>query len=299
MSVHDEADPGLSRRAVLVGGLALGGATALGVRGPAKAAAAAPAGRGVRRVTFDNGRGGTIVGNLQQVRADAVIVMAHGWQGNKSSKGRFDYLAEVFRRAGYATLSIDFAGCGESSDDVITMAGATEDLRSAVRYVRRLGYRRVGLFGNSWGSHICLRAFDGGVGAIVLTGALTAAMHYDWAEYYPADQLAELAQTGRMTVPDPEPIWRTTQVLSQQSLDDYAQIDQQSVLAAISAPTLIMHGNVGWEEQTLLAHDEEGIALLPEPSRMAVFHGASHDLAAYLHGAGALAAQWFDDNLAR
>lgn len=291
---------GTSRRRAIMGGAAIGAASLTSTASPAAASNHGPSARRpnparVRKVSFLNSRGGTIVGNLRPSPSKAIVIMAHGWQGNKSSRGLLDDLSAAFSSSGYATLAIDFSGCGESSDDIITMSHAEDDLRCATQFVRQSGYRRVALYGNSWGSQICVRAFDPSIESMVLSGALTDAMHYQWSDYYAAADLETLRQTGFMTVADPNPIWRTSQQLSQESLDDYANINQQEGLSAITKPTLILHGNDGWEESLLLSHDQAGVDYLPTGSRIVIFDRNPHSLKGYIRLGGALAVQWFED----
>ena len=118
--------------------------------------------------------------------------MAHGFASERGSRGRFPAIAAALAAAGIASLAFDFAGCGESDDDVLTLDHQVDDLHPALAHARSLGYRRLALHGHSLGGGVCLAAAPPQVITIAATGAPTAAMHYDWRDYFTAAQMGEL-----------------------------------------------------------------------------------------------------------
>jgi pimeloyl-ACP methyl ester carboxylesterase len=70
-----------------------------------------------------------------------------------------------------SALASDFSGCGESDDDSLPVAKQVDDLRSAI--ARAQGFQRIGLFGNSLGTLICLRAYSPEIATMILMGAVT------------------------------------------------------------------------------------------------------------------------------
>ncbi|MBN2909907.1 alpha/beta fold hydrolase [Polycladomyces sp. WAk] len=154
----------------------------------------------MKRVTFHNSRNLTLAGNLYSSSAKSIIIMCHGFTSDKSSRGRFDQLANSFQRSGYSVLVFDFSGCGESDDDRLTLAKWVDDLRSAISFVTSMGYARIALYGNSLGSTVCLQCYTPQISTMVLTGALTGPMKYDWDEYFTKEQMQELREKGHITV---------------------------------------------------------------------------------------------------
>ena len=108
------------------------------------------------RVTFRNSRGLQLVGDLVPAGASpvpgdptpagdrALVVMAHGFASDRHSRGRFPRIAAALAGAGLASLAFDFAGCGESDDDVLTLDHQIDDLHAAIAHARSLGYERLG-----------------------------------------------------------------------------------------------------------------------------------------------------------
>ncbi len=88
--------------------------------------------------------------------AKGTVLLAHGYGGEKSSMlGR----ALVFRKLGYQTLLIDFAGAG-ASEGVATTIGFKEaaQITTAYRYLRQRTTGKLFLMGSSMGAAAILKA---------------------------------------------------------------------------------------------------------------------------------------------
>ena len=249
-----------------------------------------------KKVTFKNSRELTLVGNLFSVGSNKIIIMAHGFTNNKSSNGRFDKLAEALNSLGYDALSFDFSGCGESDDDVITASNQTDDLNSAIEYALSMGYKKLSLFGNSFGTLSCLRCFRKEIASMVLTGALTDSMKYNWEDYYLEEQLKKLDIDGFFFVNSPS--GRVFKI-SKQTLLDFEQINQKELAEKITCPILIIHGdNLEDEEEIqLLERSKQAIKLLPETSVLEVISGGKHGLRAEWDTVISLAGEWYKKTL--
>lgn len=225
---------------------------------------------------FANSRGGTLAGNWHNTGSARGVVLAHGFTGDKESRGRFDRMGEALAGAGYQALAFDFAGCGESDDDVLTVGGQEDDLRSATRFLReRGGVRECAWYGHSLGSYIALRAWTPEIATLVVSGALTGPMVYDWERYFSAEQREEWAARGRVTVSKAEGPRRTV-VVDGTLLDEFGRIDQRKLLAPVGCPVLLVHGDGDEEERALLENSRRAMALLPAGSRLVVEPGAGH-----------------------
>lgn len=250
----------------------------------------------MERIRFANSRGLDLVGDLARARSPAAVVMAHGFTGDRSSRGRFDRIARRLQEAGYSALRFDFSGCGESDDDSLTSAKLEDDLRAAIAYTSSLGYSQIALWGHSLGSYICLRAYSPAVATMVLTGALTGPMHYRWADYYSAEQLRELEESGQLT--EHRAVGPRRQVvIDAQMLQDFALIDQPSLLNGVNCPVLIIHGDNDPEERLLLENSRRGIQVLSPESRLEVIPGADHTLMEHLDQVIDLGCSWLAEQL--
>lgn len=231
----------------------------------------------MERVKFKNSRGLSLVGSLYSTDSKAIVIMAHGFTNNKSSQGRFGRLAESLKDLGYNVLAFDFSGCGESDPDIITASKEVDDLKSAIEFVKSKGYRKIALFGNSLGSLICLKSFRTEIVTMVLTGALTDSMKYNWDEFFSKEQLEELEQEGYLTMEDEK---LGTRRVGSQMLLDFEEINQKELLKDVTCPVLIIHGNSheDQEERQLLQRSKRAMNMLSEDSKLVVIEGGKHGL---------------------
>jgi pimeloyl-ACP methyl ester carboxylesterase len=228
--------------------------------------------------------------------SDAVLICAHGFAGEKTSKGRFTRLGEELSPQGYNVFSFDFTGCGESDDALLTSAQQADDFRSSIAYAKSRGMKRIALVGNSMGSYIALRVYTPEIETMLLFAALTGPTQYDWAAFYSPEQMREWRTTGRVTMTRDEPYFRRT-VVDGKLLDECGNFDQQALLRPVQCPVLIIHGDGDEEERKLLAQSRKGIELLPVGSRLVVLPGANHRMEGRLDEIVELAKEWFREKM--
>ncbi len=224
--------------------------------------------------------------------SDAVLVCAHGFAGEKTSKGRFTRLGEELSPRGYNVFSFDFAGCGQSDDTLLTSAQQQDDFRSAIAFAKSRGMKRIALVGNSMGSYMVLRVTTPAIETMLLFAALTGPTRYDWEAFYSPEQMNEWRATGRVTMTREEPYFRRT-VVDGKLLEECGSFDQGELLRRVECPVLIIHGDGDDEERKLLAQSRTGIELLPAGSRLVVLPGANHRMEGRLDEIVELAKEWF------
>ncbi len=245
------------------------------------------------RVTFPNSRGLALVGDFTPSDTDAAVILCHGYAGHRLRRNRFPQIAEALSTAGYNCLAFDFSGCGESDDDVLTIPGEVDDLHAAIAYIQLLGMKRIALYGNSLGSLICLLNYSDAIQTMILVGALTGPIRYDWTRYYSPQQVQEINSTGRLTLYHFEGP-RQKIVIARETLDYFAQIDAKRIFAPVQSPLLIIHGDADWEERTLLENSRRALEhdWLPARSHLEVIHGAPHGFDNHLERIIDLAKLW-------
>lgn len=237
-----------------------------------------------------------MVGNFFPSDSDKVVVMAHGFTSDKSSRGRFDRIGQSLNEFGYNALAFDFSGCGESDNDSLTVAKQVDDLRAAIAYLQSQNLDSFVLLGHSLGSLICLQAYSPEVATMILTGALTGPMHYKWDEYYSPEQFCELAETGLLTLRQNAGS-RQEVIVSAQMLKDFEEIDQPQLLGSVKCPVLIIHGDNDEEERLLLERSRQGLRYLPKRSRLEVIHAANHSFLEHITHVVDLIQAWLNEYL--
>ena len=90
--------------------------------------------------------------------ADApLVVMCHGFTGNRGGDGHFQPLADTLAASGIASIRVDFAGNGESEEPftAYTLQSMYDDIESAISYMRgAYPITQVGLLGHSMGGRV-------------------------------------------------------------------------------------------------------------------------------------------------
>lgn len=229
----------------------------------------------MERITFNNSQNLTLVGNLYPSVSDSIIIMCHGFLSNKYSKGRFERLINVFNKSGFSALAFDFRGCGESDDDSLTVDKEVDDLKSAIAFAKSKGYKKIALYGHSLGTLICLKCCTSEIITMVLSGALTDSMNYNWDEFFTKDQMQELKEKGYVTALTPNEV-REKIIIDKQILIDFELINQKELLKNVTCPVLIIHGNNDEEENLLCERSKSAMTLLSNDSKLEIINGANH-----------------------
>ena len=245
------------------------------------------------KIFIKNSRGFIIAANHWFAGSESIIIMASGFTGDKSMNGRFEKLANKYSLAGISVITFDYCGCGESDDEILTPENAVLDLHSVVNYAKNRGYKNIGLFGQSYGALVCLKAYNKDIKTMVLTGALTGSIKYDWNNFYSQDQLDELSKTGHMRIYKDPAGPREMVIIDKKMLLDFEQVNQEQLLRNVECPVLIIHGDHDEEERTLLDITRRGMKYLSRDSKLEIIEGADHRFSDHLYLITDLSLKWF------
>lgn len=86
-----------------------------------------------------------------------LLVLCHGFTGNRQGDGHFAPLAEDLAAHGIATVRLDFAGCGDSTEPYAnyTLANMAADVDSVIGYMQATyGTGKTALVGHSMGGRL-------------------------------------------------------------------------------------------------------------------------------------------------
>lgn len=86
-----------------------------------------------------------------------LVVLCHGFTGNRQGDGHFAPLAEDLTAHGIATVRLDFAGCGDSTEPYAnyTLANMAADVDSVIGYMQATyGTGKTALVGHSIGGRL-------------------------------------------------------------------------------------------------------------------------------------------------
>ncbi len=108
-----------------------------------------------QKVYFTNSDGVKLCGVLNNPSGNTkrpIIILAHGFSTHKNSD-TYTTISERLAKHKISSFRFDFYGHGESSGNFedITISEAVDDVLQAIKYIKKLGYDRIGLIGSSFG----------------------------------------------------------------------------------------------------------------------------------------------------
>lgn len=247
--------------------------------------------------SFADPLGRRIVADHFRVGADAVVVMANDIFTHRRWRDRYPFIAARLNECGIAALAFDYCGTGESAGAPLRFDTFYASLSAAVGEAKRLGYRRIALWGHAVLSGVCLDVQFDQVSAIVLSGAATGAMDFA-AEFEPAE-LEALRSVGSLVVPSMDPAVRPTQVVDAQLLHDFATADQVKRFRGARVPVLLINGNSADDsaEVARCEGNRRAMQLLPPGSKHVVIEGAKHSFAGHFEPLAQIGVAWLKERL--
>ena len=221
----------------------------------------------VSRITIQTPRGVSLSGTFTRPVdcRDAAVIFSHTFLSDRHASGMFDMLGRALRRAGYATLSGDFSGHGESGDEIIAFEPLIEDFRSASGWLADQGFERQVCVGHEFGATVALRARPPAVQTFILVSPVLGPLSYDWSVVFSEVQLSDLELHGTTTVPDDSESVRRQFTISKRTLADMSMVSAEEVLSGLDVPVLITHDSFD-SETGLLDRTREAFHMLPDGS---------------------------------
>jgi uncharacterized protein len=199
-----------------------------------------------------------------------IVVFAHGLSSSQKTRSITEVSAQL-HNAGISTLTFDFHGHGQSEGAFadLTLTLAIDDLTRAVAYARSLGYRKVGLFGESFGgaAAICVAAVVQ-PDFVVLRSPVC---HYEEKEHATNAHLLDS--------------WKENGFIERQRSDgamlrlnytffeDLKHHDGYKAAEGIACPVFITHGDV--DERVPIEQSRKMATILPD-CELLVVEGANH-----------------------
>ncbi len=247
----------------------------------------------MKKVNFKNSRNLNLVGNLYSANSKSLIILVHGYTGDKSEWGRFDKTAEALNKLNYNVLAFDFSGCGESDNDSLTVDKQIDDLKSAIKFVLDKGLIKIGLLGLSLGGLISLKVYNKNIKTIVLWAPVTNKQDFT-TKNFTEEQLKELKEKGFITKTRDKGV-RKIFITDKQMFEDRKHINQEELLKNVKCPVLIIHGDK--DDRVPLKDSKKAIKYLSKESKLEIIKGADHGFYEHLDNLIELTTAWFSKYL--
>jgi len=199
-----------------------------------------------------------------------ILIMCHGFTGDKYEWGRFPETAKVLNQEGYDALIFDFSGSGENKREPVTLTKQANDLENVFRWVEKQGYSRIAVLGLSFGGLTTLKASLPGIKTYVL-----------WAPplllHSTSDQVDWFKDIDKGPVEIPTSGEGAPIIIDMSFPMDVANFRIRSALKKHIAPTLIVQGTA--DEKVPLELNRKAFSTMPQDDdhKFIEVQGATHD----------------------
>ncbi|MFX0074801.1 MAG: alpha/beta hydrolase family protein [Candidatus Hermodarchaeota archaeon] len=199
-----------------------------------------------------------------------ILIMCHGFTGDKSEWGRFPATARALNKEGYDAIIFDFSGSGENKREPITLTKQANDLENVYNWVKNQGYSKVAVLGLSFGGLTTMKANLQGLKTEVLW-APPLLLHstedqVDWFKDIDKGPV-EIPSSG-----DYDPI-----IIDMSFVMDVANFRIRPALKKHITPALIVQGTA--DEQVPCELNKKAFSWMPqdEDHKFVEVQGATHD----------------------
>lgn len=241
------------------------------------------------RLNIKNSRNLNLIADFYKGNKDSIIVMSHGFTGDRHEWGRNTKNALSFQEEGYNVLTFDFSGCGESDDDSLTVAKQVDDLNCIIKFISKEKISNICLFGHSLGGLVSLICYSPIINCIILSAPITNKRE-GYLEYkFSKDQQNELKEKGYITKVRDEGVRRKF-IIDQQMIIDRETVDQEEILSNIDCPVLIIHGK---DDEVVPVNDSiSAMHYLNDQAKLEIIENTGHNFEGSVKTRGNLAINW-------
>ncbi len=236
-----------------------------------------------RKVYFYSPDGVRLCGILTtpSAKTDRCVILCHGLGEGKNEWGGFHRrLSDTLVGAGFATFRFDFRGNGESggkSIDICT-TGEAEDITSAILFIKKAGYRRLGIVGTSFACGPVLLVapkYQGLVRSVVLEYALVdynsiLKPKFAWPKKaFGKQSMQMLKEKGYFKIYGERDSFK----LGQKFMDDVRRLKPWKEMRKLWIPILYIHGD---KDDKVPYADSVKYSKLGKNSRLETIKGSVH-----------------------
>jgi pimeloyl-ACP methyl ester carboxylesterase len=199
-----------------------------------------------------------------------ILIMCHGFTGDKSEWGRFPETAKALNKEGFDVLTFDFSGSGENKREPINLTKQANDLENVFSWVKKQGYSKIAVLGLSFGGLTTVKANLPGIITYVLWAPPlllhTTGDQADWFKDIDKGPV-EIPSSGEF-----DPI-----IIDMSFVMDVANFRIKQALKKHFASTLLVQGTA--DEKVPLELNKKAFSLMPQDNnhKLVEVQGATHD----------------------
>jgi putative redox protein len=199
-----------------------------------------------------------------------ILIMCHGFTGDKYEWGRFPKTAKVLNKEGYDALIFDFSGSGENKREPVNLSKQATDIENVYEWVKNQGYSKIAVLGLSFGGQTILKASLPGITTYVFWAPLlllhTTGDQADWFKDI-AKGPVEIPSSGEFG-----PI-----IIDMSFVTDMGQFRVKPALKKLNPPTLIVQGTK--DDKVPLELTKKAFSMMPQDNshKLVEVQNATHD----------------------
>lgn len=207
--------------------------------------------------------------STDNTRSDSILIMCHGFTGDKFEWGRFPQMAKRCNEEGYDVLIFDFTGSGENKRVPITLSKQVQDVDSVYKWVKNEGYKAIAVLGLSLGGRTILGGNFPGIKAYVFWAPFIF-MHTSGER----DENFKDLQKGPVKIPSGEDGYVLIDV---SFITDFAKFRIKPPLKKLNTPTLMVQGTA--DDSVPYEYTRKAFQMLPENenNKLVEIQDATHD----------------------
>ena len=228
-----------------------------------------------KKVNFKDSQNIRLCGILSNPSEDIhrpIIILCHGFTSSKDSTTNIR-LEEVLNKVNIATFLFDFFGYKDSGGDFsqITISKAVDDILQSIRYIKSLGYLKIGLLGSSFGGMAAI------IAASKTSDLSLLALKSPVSDYVEVENIRRSAEDMhdweiQGFIMHPNSLGEERR-LNYSFFDDIKNNNAYERAKKIHIPTLIIHGD---RDKVVPVEQSRRLSNLVENSKIEFINGADH-----------------------
>lgn len=227
------------------------------------------------KVYFNDSEGNKVCGILSNPtfnKENLIVVLCHGFSSSKDSKTHTN-LSKILNEDNISIFRFDFFGHGESEGNFedVTISKAVDNILNAVKFLRNKGYKKIGLFGSSFGGISSI------VAASKLKGLIFLTLKSPVSDFLEVEnktktkkEIEEWKKRGYTSYFSSD---GTKLKLKYSFFEDFKNNNGYECAKKINVPTLIVHGDC---DETVPLEQSRKTCKLMKNCRLKVIKGSDH-----------------------
>jgi len=246
-----------------------------------------------KQVKFKNYFNEYLSGILENSRSGHIILLLHGFCGNKDENGLFSECAKYFLDRGLNTFRFDVSGVGESEGEFeySSLRKQASDLNAVVdNLAEKSPYSKLGLVGFSLGAAVALQSRNPRIRAYSFWSPAFFPSKDMFPRYNSIENRVQLKEKGH--------IQKNGVKIGREMMEDIREFDASEILSYFSIPAQIIHGTK--DPRIDYRSSINAMKYLNHDSSLVLIEGANHsykDNPAHRYKVFKESADWFISKL--